>query len=96
MYVSHFSPGTSKWDKVEHRLFCFIVKNWQGKPLLIAIETAVKRIGSTTTKTGFEVICVSDDPKYGLTEKVSDSEFESILFDKIESFGMWNYKIRHT
>jgi hypothetical protein len=75
-------------------LFCLISKNWQGKPL-IDIETAVKLIGSTTTKTGLEVICVSDDTKYRLAVKVSDSEFESILLDKIEPFGMWNYKIRH-
>jgi transposase len=95
IYVSHFPPGTSKWNKVEHKLFCFISKNWQGKPL-IDVESAVKLIGSTTTKTGLEVICVSDDTKYELAVKVSDSEFKSILLDKIEPFGTWNYKIRHT
>lgn len=93
IFVSHFPPGTSKWNKVEHKLFGFISKNWQGKPL-IDVETVVKLIGSTTTKTGLEVICVSDDTKYELAVKVSDSEFESILLDKIEPFGTWNYKIR--
>lgn len=94
VYVSHFPPGTSKWNKVEHKLFCFISKNWQGKPL-VDIETAVKLIGSTTTKTGLEVVCVSDTTKYKLAVKVSDAEFESILLDRIEPFGTWNYKIRY-
>ena len=95
VYVSHFPPGTSKWNKVEHKLFCFISKNWQGKPL-VDVETAVKLIGSTTTKTGLEVVCVSDDTTYELAVKVSDAEYESILLDRIEPFGTWNYKIRYS
>ena len=54
MYVSHFPPGTSKWNQVEHKLFCFISKNWQGKPL-IDIDTAIKLISSTTTKKGLNL-----------------------------------------
>ncbi|MDR1083374.1 MAG: ISAzo13 family transposase, partial [Deltaproteobacteria bacterium] len=90
--VSHFPPGTSKWNKIEHRLFCYITKNWQGKPLA-DIQTAVDLIGSTRTTTGLEVICVRDDTEYQLARKVTDAEFETILIDKISPFESWNYKI---
>ena len=91
--VSHFPRGTSKWNKVEHRLFCYISKNWQGKPL-VDVQTAVELIGSTKTTTGLEVICVRDHTEYKLARKVSDKEFESINIDKIKPFEAWNYKIR--
>jgi len=58
--ISHFPPGTSKWNKVEHRLFCYISKNWEGKPL-VDIETAIDLIGSTRTTAGLEVVCIRDD-----------------------------------
>jgi transposase len=90
--VSHFPRGTSKWNKVEHRLFCYISKNWQGKPL-IDVQTAVDLIGSTKTTTGLEVICVRDDTEYELARKVSDEDFESINIEKIKPFVAWNYKI---
>jgi hypothetical protein len=90
--VSHFPPGTSKWNKIEHRLFCYITKNWQGKPL-VDVQTAVDLIGSTRTTAGLEVICVRDDTEYQLARKVSDDEFETILIDKIAPFKSWNYKI---
>ena len=90
--VSHFPPGTSKWNKVEHRLFCYISKNWQGKPL-IDVQTAVDLIGSTRTTTGLEVICVRDDTEYQLAKKVSDEEFDAIAIHKIPPFKNWNYKI---
>jgi hypothetical protein len=90
--VSHFPPGTSKWNKVEHKLFCYISKNWQGKPL-VDVQTAVELIGSTTTTTGLEVICVRDDTEYELAKKVSDKDFVSIAIDKIPPFESWNYKI---
>ena len=90
--VSHFPPGTSKWNKVEHRLFCYISKNWRGKPL-VDIQTAIDLIGSTRTNTGLEVICVRDDAEYQLAKKVSDDEFGSIKIYKISPFGTWNYKI---
>jgi hypothetical protein len=90
--VSHFPPGTSKWNKIEHRLFCYISKNWQGKPL-VDVQTAVDLIGSTRTTTGLEVICVRDDTEYKLARKVSDAEFETISIDKIAPFESWNYKI---
>ena len=90
--VSHFPPGTSKWNKVEHRLFCYIAKNWQGKPL-INVQTAVDLIGSTRTKTGLKVVCVRDNTKYDLAKKVSDEDFESIKIKRIAPFEYWNYRI---
>lgn len=90
--VSHFPRGTSKWNKVEHRLFCYISKNWQGKPL-VDIQTAVDLIGSTKTTTGLNVVCVRDDTEYKLARKVSDEEFATINIDNILPFGAWNYKI---
>jgi hypothetical protein len=90
--VSHFPPGTSKWNKIEHRLFCYISKNWQGKPL-VDVQTAIDLISSTRTNTGLEVICVRDDTEYELAKKVSDEDFKSILIEKILPFASWNYKI---
>jgi hypothetical protein len=90
--VSHFPRGTSKWNKVEHRLFCYISKNWQGKPL-VDVQTAVDLIGTTKTTVGLEVICVRDDTDYELAKKVSDAEFKTINIDKILPFDAWNYKI---
>ena len=90
--VSHFPRGTSKWNKVEHRLFCYISKNWQGKPL-VDVQTAVDLIGATRTTTGLEVICVRDDTEYKLARKVSDKDFETINISKIKPFEMWNYII---
>jgi hypothetical protein len=90
--VSHFPRGTSKWNKVEHRLFCYISKNWQGIPL-VDVQTAVDLIGSTKTTAGLEVICVRDDTEYELARKVSDEDFDSIIIDKIKPFVTWNYKI---
>ena len=91
--VSHFPRGASKWNKVEHRLFCYISKNWQGKPL-VDVQTAVDLIGATKTTTGLEVICVRDDTEYKLARKVSDEDFETINIDKITPFEAWNYIIR--
>jgi transposase len=90
--ISHFPPGTSKWNKVEHRLFCYISKNWQGKPL-VDVQSAIDLIGSTTTTTGLKVICVRDDTQYQLAKKVSDEEFESIRIFRISPFEAWNYTI---
>jgi hypothetical protein len=90
--VSHFPPGTSKWNKVEHRLFCYISKNWQGKPL-IDVQTVIDLIGSTRTTTGLKVICVRDDTDYELAKKVSDEDFATINLVKIEPFVFWNYRI---
>ncbi len=91
--VSHFPPGTSKWNKVEHRLFCYISKNWQGQPL-IDIETIVSLIGSTTTKKGLKVICQVDNNVYETGKKISEEEKESINIEFLEPCAQWNYIIR--
>ena len=92
IYVSHFPPGTSKWNKIEHRLFCYISKNWAGIPL-IDVETIVNLISSTTTNTGLSVICEFDNNIYPLKQKVSDKEFEKINIRKMSPFTEWNYII---
>jgi hypothetical protein len=90
--VSHFPTGTSKWNKVEHRLFCYITKNWQGKPL-VDIQTAIDLIGATRTSTGLKVICMKDDTEYELAKKVSDEDFADVNLVKIYPFVSWNYCI---
>ena len=90
----HFPPGTSQWNKVEHRLFCYISKHWQGKPL-IDVETAISLIGSTTTATGLNVICQRDDAVYETAQSVSDEEYESIPLTHLAPCGSWNYVLNH-
>jgi hypothetical protein len=90
--VSHFPRGTSKWNKVEHRLFCYITKNWQGQPL-VDVQTAIDLIGATQTTTGLKVICVRDDIEYELAKKVSDKDFATINLVTIPPFESWNYRI---
>ena len=90
--VSHFPRGASKWNKVEHRLFCYITKNWQGQPL-VDVQTAIDLIGSTRTTTGLKVICVRDDTDYELAKKVSDENFAAISLVTIAPFESWNYRI---
>jgi hypothetical protein len=65
VHVSHFPSGTSKWNEVEHRMFCFIGKNWRGT-LLVSVEVVINLISSTTTLKGLEIVCVKDDNKYEL------------------------------
>jgi hypothetical protein len=90
--VSHFPPGMSKWNNVEHRLFCYITKNWQGQPL-IDVQIAIDLIGTTRTATGLTMMCVRDDTEYELTKKVSDEEFATISLVRIAPFESWNYRI---
>ena len=92
--VSHFPPGTSKWNKIEHKLFCFISKNWRGKPL-INRATVVNLIGNTKTKTGLTVKAVLDENNYEKGIKISDEEFNKVKLKKDNFHGEWNYKINH-
>jgi hypothetical protein len=91
--VCHFPPGTSKWNKVEHRLFSFISMNWRGQPLL-SYETVVKLIAATTTKTGLKVRCCLDKSEYPLGREVSDGEMASLALVPDKILGEWNYEIR--
>lgn len=91
--VSHFPPGTSKWNKVEHRLFCYITANWAGRPL-VDVATAVRLIGSTSTTTGLKVICKLDERSYPTGTKVSDQDFEKIDIEMLSLNNGWNYVIK--
>lgn len=93
IHVSHFPPGTSKWNKVEHRLFCYITKNWAGKPL-IDINTIVNLISSTTTEKGLEVKCVVDTNTYQTGLKADDAMMGKIDMEKVGPNESWNYIIR--
>ena len=91
--VSHFPPGTSKWNKIEHRLFCYISKNWQGRPL-IDVETIVNLIGSTTTEKGLSVTCHVDENHYELGKKITAEQKENINIEFVGPNEKWNYIIR--
>jgi biotin operon repressor len=90
--VCHYPPGTSKWNKIEHRLFSFITKNWRGKPL-ISLETIVNLIANTTTEKGLEVRARKDTNIYQKGIKVSDEEMEKINLIRDDFRGKWNYVI---
>jgi hypothetical protein len=90
--VLHFPPGTSKWNKIEHRLFSFISKNWAGRPLVSA-AVIVGLIGATKTERGLCVRCVLDEAEYVRGLEVSAEEFDSIKIVKDDFHGEWNYTI---
>ena len=91
--VCHLPPGTSKWNKIEHRLFCHVTRNWQGQPLE-TIEIVVNLIGSTTTESGLKVYAELDASTYEKGRKVSDEEFEQVNLKPSRFHGEWNYVIR--
>lgn len=91
--VSHYPPGTSKWNKIEHRMFSFISKNWRGKPL-ISRQTVIELIGNTKTKTGLEIKAVLDENFYEKGIHVSDEEMEMINLEESDFHGEWNYRIK--
>lgn len=90
--VCHFPPGTSKWNKVEHRLFSFISSSWRGEPL-IDYETIVRLIASTTTAKGLTVTCRLDHRRYPKGRVVSDHEFATLHLTPARFHGEWNYRI---
>ncbi len=91
--VSHFPHGTSKWDKIEHRLFSFISQNWRGKPLE-TLMTVVSLIENTRTKTGLTVKCVLDTSLYEKGKKITDEEMNGLNLNKDDFHGEWNYTLR--
>jgi hypothetical protein len=90
--VCHFPPGTSKWNKGEHRLFSFISTNWRGEPLK-DYETIVRLIATTTTTTGLHVTCTLDRQKYAVGKKITTAEMKLIRIVKDQFHGEWNYTI---
>lgn len=91
--VCHFPPGTSKWNKIEHRLFSFISQNWRGKPLL-SHEVIVNLIGGTTTSTGLTVQCQLDENTYPKGVRVPDQELAAVRIERNPFHGEWNYAIK--
>ena len=91
--ICHFPPGTSKWNKIEHRLFSFISQNWRGKPLLNH-EVIVNLIGATTTRTGLEVFARLDPRPYPKKIKVSDAELAAVNLTGHDFHPEWNYTIK--
>ena len=90
--VCHYPPGTSKWNKIEHRLFCHITRNWRGVPLE-TLEVVVNLIGSTRTGEGLEVHAWLDEKKYEKGRKVSDAELNEVHIKRNKFHGDWNYVI---
>jgi hypothetical protein len=92
IHVSHFPPGTSKWNKIEHRLFSFISKNWRGRPLLDRV-TIVNLIGNTKTKSGLTIRARLDTKRYEKGRRVSDQAFRRVNLHCDPFQGEWNYSI---
>ena len=90
--VCHFPPGTSKWNKIEHRLFSYITKNWRAKPLE-SLEVVVNLIANTTTEKGLQVKAKIDETQYEKGIKVLDDELKNIKLTKSSFRGDWNYTI---
>jgi len=92
LMVCHFPPGTSKWNKIEHRLFSFITQNWRGRPL-VSLQAIVSLIASTTTSTGLIVKAALDTNHYDTEIKVSDEDLARLRLQRHEFHGDWNYTI---
>jgi transposase len=90
--VCHFPPGTSKWNKIEHRMFCHITANWRGRPL-ISRQVVVNLIGSTTTREGLRIKADIDQNTYAKGIKVSDEELATLAIERDEFHGEWNYRL---
>jgi hypothetical protein len=93
IHVHHFPPGTSKWNKIEHRMFCHITQNWRGRPLTDHVAI-VELIGATTTKTGLKIECALDTRIYEKGIKVSDDEMAALNIAGDDFHPEWNYTIK--
>jgi Rhodopirellula transposase DDE domain len=91
--VCHFPPGTSKWNKIEHRMFCHITENWRGRPL-VSREVVVNLIGSTKTKTGLAIRAELDGGSYPVGREVTEQQMEGLSIKREKFHGEWNYTIR--
>ena len=90
--VCHFPPGTSKWNKIEHRMFCHITANWRGRPLL-SRQVVVNLIGNTRTKSGLRIKAAIDENNYAAGIKVTDEELSALAIERDAFHGEWNYRI---
>jgi len=90
--VCHFPPGTSKWNKIEHRMFSYISQNWRGRPL-VSIETIVNLIGATKTKKGLKIQTSVDVNEYTKGIKITDQEIKTLALEREEFHGEWNYTL---
>jgi hypothetical protein len=93
LHIHHYPPGTSKWNRIEHRLFCHITQNWRGRPLTDRLAV-VELIGATTTKTGLKVACVLDERTYEKGIKVSDADMAALDITGDTFHPEWNYTIK--
>ena len=93
IHVSHFPPGTRKWHKIEHRLFCHITQNWRGQPLR-TFETIVDLIGPTRTAAGLRVKAQLDQRKYPTGVVITKAEMAALSLHRNEFHGDWNYELR--
>jgi hypothetical protein len=91
--VCHFPPGTSKWNKIEHRMFCHITENWRGRPL-VSREVVVNLIGGTRTKAGLEIQSELDGGIYPIAREVTDQQMDGLSIKREKFHGEWNYTIR--
>ena len=91
--VCHFPPGTSKWNKIEHRMCCHITENWRGRPL-VSREVVVNLIGHTTTKTGLAIRSELDERRYPTGREVTDQQLENLAMQRDKFHGEWNYTIQ--
>ena len=92
IHVCHLPPGTSKWNKIEHRMFCHITQNWRGRPL-VSHDVIVNLIASTATQTGLTICAELDTDQYPTGIKVSDQELAAVNIQRLEFHGDWNYAI---
>ena len=92
IHVSHYPPGTSKWNKIEHRMFNAISENWRGIPLT-DYETIVSLLNHTNTETGLEIRAMLDEGIYETGKNISDEELASVNIYTYKFHGEWNYKI---
>ena len=90
--VCHLPPGTSKWNKIEHRLFSFISRNWRGRPL-VSLATIISLIAATRTRAGLRVRCELDPGRYPQGEKITDAQMSSLNIERARFHGDWNYTI---
>ena len=93
IHVSHFPPGTSKWNKIEHRLFNHISMNWKGQPLT-SLDVIINLIGNTTSRTGLKVYAMEDHNTYQTKRKITDQQLNALNITRNDTLAKWNYTIK--